>query len=153
MSNRNKRKGRAKFILLEGYVLRTEAWRSLTPADRSLYLALKWKYDGLNNGRIGLGCREAAELMGVSSKDTANRSFDNLQDRGFIRLSKPSGFMTKNRAAAEWRLTEYPCDVTGELPTKEFTRWVAPEKTTVRNLGQTVRFLGQDVPKRRASHG
>lgn len=128
MSNSKfKRKGRAKFIMIDGFVKRSAAWQALTPNDRATYLELKWRYDGLNNGRIGLGNRELAEEL-KSSKDTARRSLDNLIEKGFLRKAKASGFSVKHRAATEWLLTEYRCDVSGHLPTKDFMRWQPENK-------------------------
>lgn len=128
MANKNKRKGKSKFVMIDGYIMRSVAWQALTPTDRASYLELKWRYDGLNNGRIGLGCRELAKSL-QSSKDTARRSLDNLVEKGFAVKSKASGFNVKSRTSTEWRLTEYNCDVTGELATKDFTRWGLEEKT------------------------
>ncbi|NTD88674.1 hypothetical protein [Agrobacterium tumefaciens] len=126
MSNKNKRKGKSKFIMIEAYVKRSAAWKALTPIERNAYIEVKWRYDGLNNGRIGLGCRELADELGMG-RDTAKRALNRLNDVGFITKAKASAFTLKNRAVTEWRLTEYSCDVTGELPTKDFMRW-APEK-------------------------
>ncbi|SDP46060.1 hypothetical protein SAMN05428967_2221 [Phyllobacterium sp. YR620] len=126
MSNKHKRKGKSKFIMLDGYVKRSTAWKALTPIERNAYLEVKWRYDGLNNGRIGLGCRELADELGMS-RNTADRALDRLMQIGFITKSKPGAFSVKNRAVTEWRLTEYQCDVTGELSTKDFMKW-APEK-------------------------
>jgi len=122
VSRKYKRKGKSKFLMIEGYVMRSPAFRALSPNDKAAYLELKWRYDGLNNGRIGLGCRELAEAL-QSSKDTARRALDSLMEKGFITKAKASGFNVKNRTATEWRLTEYSSDVTGELPTKDFMRW------------------------------
>lgn len=152
MSNRLKRKGKSKFIMLDGYLIRSAAWKALPPVDRALYLEMKWAYDGRNNGRIGMGCRELASALHIS-KDTANRSLDNLQAKGFIAKTKLSGFNVKNRAATEWRLTEYNCDVTGELATKNFTKWTPEEKNTVSPQGRTVAPQGQWKPKTVAKYG
>src|SRR5437773_11628799 len=124
--SRFKRKGKSKFLMIEGYIVRSPAWRTLTPNDKAAYLELKWRHDGLNNGRIGLGCRELAEAL-QSSKDTARRSLESLMEKGFLAKAKPSGFNVKNRSATEWRLTEYPCDVSGHLATKDFMRWQSEE--------------------------
>lgn len=152
MSSKWKRKGKNKFIMIDGYIMRSVAWASLTPNDKAAYLAIKWAFDGLNNGRIGMGCRELADALGTS-KDTANRSLGNLQEKGFIAMTRASGFNVKNRAASEWRLTEYACNVTGELPTKEFMRWNSSEKTTVAPQGHTVSPQGQWGLERRAKSG
>ncbi|MDX3976990.1 hypothetical protein [Shinella sp.] len=127
MSNRNKRKGKSKFIMLEGYVKRSAAWRALTPIERCAYLEVKWRFSGTNNGRIGLGCRELADELNMG-RDSANRALEGLIEKGFIAKARSSGFNVKNRVVTEWRLTEYPCDVTGELPTKDFMRWTPTKK-------------------------
>ncbi|NEJ57499.1 hypothetical protein GUK21_14925 [Rhizobium leguminosarum] len=152
MSSRFKRKGKSKFVMIDGYIMRSAAWDALTPVDRAAYLFFKWKFDGLNNGRLALGCRELAAGIHVS-KNTANRSLDNLEGKGFIARTKLSGFNIKNRVATEWRLTEYPCGVTGELATKEFMKWVPHEKSTVPPEGRTVPPEGQKRPQRKAKYG
>ncbi len=127
MSSKYRRKGKAKFIMIESYVKRSAAWKALTPIERAAYLEVKWRYDGLNNGRIGLGCRDLADEINMG-RDTAARALDGLAAKGFIARAKPSAFSVKNRAVTEWRLTEYSCDVTGQLPTKEFMRWEPTKK-------------------------
>lgn len=127
MSNRFKRKGKSKFIMIEGYVKLSAAWKALTPAERNGYIEVKWRYDGTNNGRIGLGCRELGDELNLG-RTAANNVLNGLIEKGFIAKAKPSAFHVKNRAVTEWRLTEYRCDVTGELPTKEFMKWGAKKK-------------------------
>ena len=149
MSSRFKRKGKSKFLMLEGFMMRSAAWRALTPNERAAYIELKWRYDGLNNGRIGLGCRELAAAL-HSSRDTAVRALAGLQEKGFTFKAKASGFSVKTRTATEWRLTEYNCNVTGELATKDFMRWDANEKSTVAPRGHTVAPRGQSTMKMEA---
>ena len=127
MTSKHKRKGRSKFIMIEGYVKRSAAWRALTPIERNAYIEVKWRYDGSNNGRIALGCRELSDELGMS-RNTADRALDQLVEKGFIAKAKPSAFHIKNRAATEWRLTEYKCDVMGDMPSKEFMRWEETKK-------------------------
>ena len=123
-----KRKGKSKFLMIEGYVYRSAAFQALNPNERTAYEELKWRYDGFNNGRIGISNRELAAAL-RSSKDTARRALDGLVEKGFLEKTKLSGFNVKNRVATEWRLTEYKCNVTGELSTKRFMKW-QPEKKT-----------------------
>jgi hypothetical protein len=129
MSSKWKRKGKAKFLMLEGYLLKSAAWRSLMPNDRALYMELKWGYDGFNNGRIGLSVRDAAEALHIG-KNAAGASFAALQQKGFIEATTKGAFHVKIKRATEWLLTEYKSDVTGDLARKDFMRWVPPEKNT-----------------------
>ena len=147
-----KRKGTGqKHVQLFDYMLRSAAWRDLSTVEMALYVEIKRRFDGFNNGRIGMSCREAAALLNVS-KATAGRAFDRLQRNGLITIGKPSGFNVKGRVSTEWRLTEYRCDVSGELPTKEFLKWKPDEKTTVSPEGQTVSPEGQFAPRKAANH-
>jgi DNA-binding MarR family transcriptional regulator len=151
MASKFKRKGKGKFIMIEAYVKRSAGWKALTPIERSAYIEVKWRYDGLNNGRIGLGCRELADELNMG-RDTAVRALNGLQEKGFIAKVKASAFNVKNRTATEWRLTEHKCDVTGEFATKDFLRWQPHEKTTVAPIGHTVRPNGHKAPEREEKH-
>lgn len=146
-----KRKGKSKFIMLEAYLLRSDAWRSLTPNDRALYLEFKWRYDGLNNGRIGFSARDAATALGVSQM-TAIRSMNNLQDRGFVIKTKLSGFNMKSRVATEWRLSEYQCDVSGHVASRDFMKWAPGEKSTASPGERTASPRKQSGPYWEAKH-
>lgn len=142
-----KRKGGSKFIMIDGHVMRSAAWKALLPAERVAYEEIKWRYDGTNNGRIGLGCRELAELLHAKSKDTASRALAALQEKGFIAKAKPSAFSVKTRVATEWRLTEYRDDVTGELPTKDYTRWSPLSKIKTQSDGSDRQSDGSDAAR------
>jgi DNA-binding transcriptional MocR family regulator len=85
------------------------------------------RYNGFNNGSIGLSVRDAAVALNVG-RSTASRAFKELQDRGFIETVRKGHFDRKARHASEWRLTEHPCNVTGSLPSKTFMRWRQQEK-------------------------
>ena len=131
MSRGKDRKGRSRsgapFICLRHYVYDTPAYRSLTPADRCVYLAILRRYNGTNNGRIGLSVRAAAEEAGIH-KDSVGACIRRLIDRGLVELANESDFLS--RLAREYRLTHERCDRTGALPTKAFLRW-SPEAAKV----------------------
>jgi hypothetical protein len=99
----------------------TQAWQDLSGNEVSLYLQMVRKYRGNNNGAIVFGRREAERLLGVSSK-TACKLFAGLERRGFI-APIVKGVFTLKLKATEWRLTEYDCDVTGEVATNDFIHW------------------------------
>jgi hypothetical protein len=64
----------------------------------------------------------AADALRIG-KSTAARALAALEERGFVVATRKGHFDRKVKHASEWRLTEYVCDVSGELPTKEFMRW------------------------------
>jgi len=117
-------KGRSKrgahFVKLEHWMLQTIAWRSLPPASRTLYVELAQRYNDYNNGEISMSVREAARLLHIA-KDTAAKSFHELERKGFIRRKVCGSFNWKIRHASTWILTEH--SFADQLPTKEFARW------------------------------
>ncbi|MCJ2039306.1 helix-turn-helix domain-containing protein [Methylobacterium sp. J-059] len=123
----------------------TPAWQSLNAGARATYLMLLRRYvgPGTNNGAIPLSVREIADELQVG-KSTAAEFLAQLQERGFITVTIRGTFTHKNRRATEWRLTEYPCDVTGEMQTKTFTRWTPGSNFTVRPGVPTVPVAGPD---------
>jgi hypothetical protein len=103
--------------------LESHAWRSLTGNAAKLYVELAKRYNGNNNGRIPYSVREAAKALNASYQ-TAMRSLQLLQDRGFIVCMKRGAFSLKAApSASEWRLTEYNNDTPPEHATKDFMRW------------------------------
>ena len=129
MANRQDRRGRSKtgppFVRLTCYMLESAAWRSLKPAERAIYVELRRRFNGRNNGWLAFSVRDAADECNVN-KDTARQAFATLQERGFTECVTPGGFSRKVRHATEWRLTDEPCDKTGALPSKAFMRWRPP---------------------------
>lgn len=121
-------KGRSKagppFICLRHYVYESAAYRSLTPADRCVYMAIQYRYNGSNNGRIVMSVRQAVIEAGVN-KDTVTASIKRLLDRGLVEIASESNFET--RVAREYRLTHERCDRTNALPSKAFLKWKPAE--------------------------
>jgi hypothetical protein len=114
------------------YMTATPAWKSLGAIPRTIYLDMAARYAGYgsNNGRIVYSVRFAADELRIGVA-TAKRGLDDLQDRGFIVCTKRGAFSLKQRHASEWRLTEFPSDISKDLATKEFMTWT-PEKNKTR---------------------
>jgi hypothetical protein len=112
-----------RWVQLKYWLLKSPAWRSLTGNAAKLYVELAMRYNGSNNGRIPYSVREAAKALNVSFQ-TAMRSLQLLQNRGFIVCTRRGAFSLKAApSASEWRLTEYANDTPPEHPTKNFMRW------------------------------
>lgn len=136
----------ARHVRLHHYLLHGPAWQSLDAVARAIYVEIAARYMGTNNGRIPYSVREGADALQIS-KDTASRAIRALQQRGFIVCVKQAGFNVKTRHAAEWRLTEYPCDVTRALASKDFARWRSENiQNTVPVVGPTVPVIGPNGP-------
>jgi DNA-binding transcriptional regulator YhcF (GntR family) len=115
-------------VRLPHWIIETVAYRALKPLARAILIELIKRYNGYNNGAIGLGHREAAHACNVS-KNTIKPGFDELLEKGFIRVSRPGGFNMKDpstRRASEWRLTWL--EVGNEKPTYEFKEWLGADR-------------------------
>lgn len=130
MTNRRKyhdhQRSRERYVRLPEYMLASLAWRSLDGNSRALYIELARRYRGpnSNNGKIPYSVREAATALSIG-RSTVQRCFEKLQDRGFIRIGKRSGFSMKGRVSTEWLLTEFADDTSSVsiVPTKDFMKW------------------------------
>jgi hypothetical protein len=71
------------------------------------------RYNGCNNGMIGLGVREAAYELGCCNGTVSNAMRD-LDDAGLARPTKLGAW--RGKRATEWRLMWLRCDKTGDLP-------------------------------------
>jgi hypothetical protein len=123
-------------------MLRTDAWKSLDAVARALYVEMSSRYrgPGSNNGRIPYSVREGAAALGIG-KTKSSVGLQALQNRGFIVATTKGGFNRKNRHATEWRITEFPCDVAGALPTHDYRRWSF--QNAVPHDGREVLIRGQ----------
>jgi hypothetical protein len=139
--NSSDRTGRSKkvgrHVGLYHYMMDAEAWQSLSGNQRAIYVEMAARYNGRNNGRIPYSVREAAESLHIG-KSTAARDLAVLRERGFIIPRRKGAFSLKVRHATEWRLTEFSCDVTPAMPTKEFMRWSPKIQDTVPPQNSTV---------------
>jgi hypothetical protein len=130
----------AKHVRLYLYMLKTDAWLSLSCRARCLLIELQALYNGTNNGQLFMSVRDAAKALRCN-KDQAMAAFAELEDRGFIRATR-RGTPTRrdeNRLATCWRLTEFDDDVSGRQPTKEYMTWKAAAKPTVSKRAEQAR--------------
>ena len=126
------------FVQMFHWVMQCPAWRDLGPNGQAVYIALKRRYNGSNNGHIGFGCREAAEAIGMSYA-TASRALQDLVAHGFI-VEVTKGVVgggSGYNLATEWLLTECYDNLLGRPATKLFMTWTKTG-TTVAKSGPSV---------------
>lgn len=124
-NNKGRGGSSTRFVQLYHYMTESPAWRDLDAVARAIYVELSRRYagPGSNNGRIAYSVRQGAAELRVS-KATASRALTALISHGFIVPMAKGAFSFKKRHATEWRLTEFPCDVTHTVAgSKEFMRW------------------------------
>ena len=126
VSKKKREKSKFSFVQVFHWVMKTPAWQDLSLQARAVYVELKSLYNGSNNGRLGLGVRQAGKVTGMSIS-SANRFLRELEDHGFIVRQRESSFGQK-KLTIEWRLTELKNDVTLELATKDFRNWEPSDK-------------------------
>lgn len=145
MSKKARRGKSPPFVKLDRWFINTPAWRDLDTVARSLYIELRARYNGVNNGSIGLGAREACEALHVG-RSTVQRAFDSLIDHGFIEVATLSTFHQK-RLSREWLLTEEKDDRNGHLATKRFAGW----KSEIQNVGPSQDRIGPSQDRKFSS--
>ena len=112
-SSQRKRKGGRRFLQLYTNVKRSEAYHGLSVYGRAALFEMLERFTGVNNGMIGLGCRELADALNCS-RDRAAKALRELDDSG---LARPlTAGLWRGKRATEWRLTFFRCNKTGELP-------------------------------------
>jgi hypothetical protein len=85
-------------------ILNGKEWHGLHPGSRDIYLLLKSKFNGVNNGQILLHYSEimAKGVKGLQSHSVISRAFSELEVSGWIERTKIGGlFRFKN----SYRLT------------------------------------------------
>lgn len=119
----NGRNRTGRFVKIDHSLLSSEAYRALSPNARSLLIELAALENGKNNGSLYLSVRDAAARMGVADTTAASRAFDELQELGFIVLTKDAHFHVKvseHSRARCFRLTWLPVPGQRKAPSLEF---------------------------------
>jgi hypothetical protein len=109
------------FVPLYKATMKTPAWRATSHGARSLYVALKARYNTRMQNAVFLSTRVAAKELG-SNKDYITRWHHELQHYGFTVVVTPGhlGVEGKGRAP-HLRLTD--CWHNGQTPTRDFEHW------------------------------
>lgn len=101
------------------------AWRSLSGPAAKVWVELRSRFNGRNNGRLHLSLEEGAHLLGLG-KTTVHRALKELEEKGFIRKTRQGQFY--GRLASEYALTSERID--GHNATCDWKRW-SPRKRRI----------------------
>jgi hypothetical protein len=133
-------KGRKKvrfydFLMLgRDTVLHSEDWKQLSPRAKVLYLHIKAKHTGTNNGNICLHYSELRTEKGFSSDETISGAFKELERKGWITRTSMGGLhRTPTKYGLTGRYDDYITDRSHTVPEKykESTHSVAQNEPPV----------------------
>jgi len=101
-------------------VLQSEAYYALDAYARAAYVELCMRYNGENNGRIGLSVRELAWRLRCSP-NRANKALTQINDAD---LAYPTfiGSYRNGGRATEWLITAYACKEEGHAAKTQWSR-------------------------------
>jgi len=120
---KNKGRSNVRFVALPHNMLDSAAWKHLRPGAGFVFIEIKKRYNGGNNGNIPLSHREAAAVAHCG-KGTAHRLLAELIAHGFIKQANKGHY--GNRHATTWILT---CEVyQGRCPSNEWKDWKPENK-------------------------
>lgn len=126
------KRGAGRHVQLPEWVQSSEAWATMKPGSRALYIELKRRFNGSNNGDIFLSYRDAAKALNAH-RNTVGKWFDDLLERGFIRLTTPPHLGPSGVGqASKWALEELPTS-DGKPAGKAFMSWRGKQKPHTKN--------------------
>ena len=144
---KRKRKIQGPFVAVPLAILDAPAWRAMDFIARALWTELRRKLrnDGLNNGKIYLSCRKAAEAIGAN-KSTIARRFAEIEHYGFLRKTMGGFLGSDGRGiAAKYRFTDLAHGT--HPPTRDYEKWSG--ELFAYTPRQTGRKKQNPVPRRR----
>lgn len=96
MAKKKKKNQKKPVIVLRKEDLESVFFKELSPTAFKVYIALCWKHNGCNNGKIKLTYTEVArELKGVGSPHTLKKALNELEKQKLIRKTKKGGLFNR----------------------------------------------------------
>lgn len=115
---KGRNKGEGQYFVLAYELVNSEAWRTLGGAAVKVFLELRTRFHGGNNGRLHMSLEEAASLLRLG-KATVQRAFQELEERGLISCTKRGNWY--GRQASEWAVADKGID--GGPPSYGWKQW------------------------------
>ena len=113
-----------RFVLFDYEQIESQAFRYLTGGALKLLIMVRKRFNGINNGKISFSVREGRDLLGYSM-NTVARYFDELVDKGFLRIREKGSFSYKKRHATTWIIT---CEEYNHQKSRDFKHWIKTDR-------------------------
>lgn len=107
-----------QYVNLPYMLLRSSAWLSLSGSAVRVWLLLRTRFNGFNNGRLILSLEEGARILHLG-KATVLSALAELEEKGFAVCVKRGQWY--GRLASEWAVTDKGVD--GALATNAWRHW------------------------------
>ena len=106
--SRRRKKSCPPFVMIEKQTLKSPEWKGLLPSEQGIYIFIKSKYNGSNNGDI---CFHYSELTDQYSSATIAKVLGGPKTGDGSLIKK--GWLKKKMAGGRWR---YQCfyELTGK---------------------------------------
>jgi hypothetical protein len=132
------------FVGLPAAVLYSAAYQALSPTPRCILMELLGRFNGYNNGKIGMSYREMADRLGTKSLKSIGPAIIDLHSHGFLDVTAEGKW--KQREARLYRLTFISSGSNGQIPaTNDYARWTPQEAKS--SLPKTVTEKPHAVPQ------
>jgi hypothetical protein len=80
------------FLMLgKDMILHCDEWKQLSPSAKLVYIYIKARHNGRNNGRISLPYSELETVKGLGSPSTVSSALKELVKKGWIRKTQLGG--------------------------------------------------------------
>ena len=113
-----------RFVLFDYEQIESQAFRYLTGGALKLLIMVRKRFNGINNGHISFSIREGFGLLGYAP-NTIKRYFDELVDKGFLRIKEKGSFSYKKRHATTWIIT---CEEYNHQKSRDFKHWIKTDR-------------------------
>ncbi|SLN18707.1 helix-turn-helix domain-containing protein [Oceanibacterium hippocampi] len=112
-----------QFFAVPYRMAKSIAWRSLSGPALKVWVELRTRYNGKNNGDLSLSFEDAARLLSLS-KSTVGRAYAELEQKGFIQKTKQGQWY--GRMATTWTVTDRAHQ--GHQATNDWRYWRPPDE-------------------------
>lgn len=131
------------FVGLPAAVLYSPAYQNLGLVPRAILLELLGRFNGYNNGKIGMSYREMADRLNMKSLKGIGPAIVVLHGHGFLDVTMEGKW--KQKQARTYRLTFLSSGSNGQVPaTNEYARWTPHKANSC--LHPTVTEKPRSVP-------
>jgi hypothetical protein len=107
VDQKGRSKGGEQYAPLSYALLHSVAWRSLSGPAVKVFLELRTRFHGANNGQLIFSLDEGKRLLGLG-KTTVQRALTELQDKGLVVCTRKGQWY--GRLASTWATTDRPSD-------------------------------------------